>query len=69
MSRNGVAVGSSEPRYYQDTVPIPPQQADGRPGEVVVRIPFRDFTGKFVYHCHILLHEDGGMMAVVEVVE
>lgn len=37
-------------------------------GEVVVRIPFEDFTGKFVYHCHILNHADMGMMANVEVV-
>lgn len=26
-------------------------------------------VGKFVYHCHILEHEDGGMMASIEVVE
>ncbi|MGH8978187.1 MAG: multicopper oxidase domain-containing protein [Acidimicrobiia bacterium] len=38
------------------------------PGEdVVVRARFTDFTGKFVFHCHILNHEDLGMMAVVEV--
>jgi plastocyanin len=36
---------------------------------VALNIPFLDFTGKFVYHCHILVHEDFGMMAVVEVVE
>jgi FtsP/CotA-like multicopper oxidase with cupredoxin domain len=48
----------------QDVVNLP---ANG--GEVVVRIPFDEFTGKFVYHCHILNHEDLGMMAVVEVVE
>jgi FtsP/CotA-like multicopper oxidase with cupredoxin domain len=30
---------------------------------------FLDYSGKFVYHCHILGHEDFGMMAVVEVVE
>ncbi len=29
---------------------------------VRVRIPFRDFAGKTVYHCHILDHEDLGMM-------
>jgi FtsP/CotA-like multicopper oxidase with cupredoxin domain len=46
----------------QDTVMIPPH------GEVVIRIPFKDFEGKFVYHCHILFHEDGGMMGVVKVV-
>ena len=24
---------------------------------------------EYVFHCHILMHEDSGMMAVVEVVE
>ncbi|MDQ3647032.1 MAG: multicopper oxidase family protein [Actinomycetota bacterium] len=33
------------------------------PGEeVVVDIPFSDYTGKFVIHCHVLEHEDDGMM-------
>jgi FtsP/CotA-like multicopper oxidase with cupredoxin domain len=48
---------------HVDTVNLP---ADGK---VVVRIPFLDFTGKFVYHCHILNHADMGMMATVEVTE
>ena len=39
-------------------------------------VPQRDFrmdfsdpniAGNFVYHCHILDHEDGGMMAEIEV--
>lgn len=47
---------------HQDTVNLPAF------GEVVIRIPFVDFTGKFVYHCHILNHADMGMMATVEVV-
>jgi suppressor of ftsI len=47
----------------QDTVILPGN------GEVVIRIPFDDFPGKFVYHCHIMFHGDGGMMGVVEVVE
>jgi FtsP/CotA-like multicopper oxidase with cupredoxin domain len=29
---------------------------------------YKDFTGKFVYHCHILDHEDQGMMELVEIV-
>jgi FtsP/CotA-like multicopper oxidase with cupredoxin domain len=33
----------------------------------VVSIPFTQL-GEFVYHCHILEHEDGGMMARVMVV-
>jgi FtsP/CotA-like multicopper oxidase with cupredoxin domain len=29
-------------------------------------MPFQDYSGKFVFHCHILDHEDGGMMALVD---
>ncbi|MGK2964709.1 MAG: multicopper oxidase family protein [Tepidiformaceae bacterium] len=36
-------------------------------GWVRIRIPFTGLAGKTVYHCHILDHEDLGMMAVVEV--
>ena len=46
----------------QDTVVIPGYS------EVVIRIPFEDFVGKSVYHCHIMFHGDGGMMGVFEVV-
>jgi len=56
---------NGEPFPYvnrQDTVALPPK------GSVTVRIPFVDFPGTFVYHCHILSHEDFGMMAVIEVV-
>lgn len=39
-------------------------------GETVnVYTRYEDFTGKFVMHCHILDHEDLGMMEAVEVVE
>lgn len=33
---------------------------------VRVRIPFEDFTGTTVYHCHILDHEDLGMMGIID---
>ena len=40
------------------------------PGEkLALRLPFRDFTGTFVLHCHVLVHEDHGMMTVVKVVK
>ncbi|WP_206951268.1 multicopper oxidase family protein [Trinickia acidisoli] len=40
-----------------------------KPGyTVVMRTHYRDFTGEFVMHCHILDHEDAGMMQNVEVV-
>jgi FtsP/CotA-like multicopper oxidase with cupredoxin domain len=51
-----------EAHGLQDTVVIPGH------GEVVIRIPFEDFVGKSVYHCHIMFHGDGGMMGVFEVV-
>jgi FtsP/CotA-like multicopper oxidase with cupredoxin domain len=60
MSMNGRPYDA---RGLQDTVTIPPQG-----GETVVRIPFEDYTGRFVFHCHILNHEDRGMMQTVDVV-
>ena len=39
------------------------------PGErVVVAGHFTDFTGKYVIHCHMLDHEDHGLMTQFEVV-
>jgi len=32
-----------------------------------MRSRFVDYTGMYVTHCHILAHEDRGMMTVVEV--
>jgi len=55
---------------HQDNVNLPFQPTpDAAPGVVKVLIDFRNpiIVGKFVYHCHILEHEDGGMMAVAEV--
>lgn len=58
LSRNGVA----EPFVaWKDVVNV-------RPGESVrIAVPLRDFTGKTVFHCHIVEHEDQGMMGVLEV--
>ncbi|MBW4622306.1 MAG: multicopper oxidase family protein [Cyanosarcina radialis HA8281-LM2] len=58
ISRNG------QPEPYpawKDTVLV-------KGGETVrIRVPFRDFTGKTVYHCHVLDHEDLGMMGTLEI--
>ena len=57
ISRNG----KPEPyRAWKDTVLVKGNET------VRIRIPFRDFAGKAVYHCHILDHEDLGMMGIVE---
>jgi suppressor of ftsI len=47
---------------YQDNVALPPES------KTVVLMQPIDFTGKFVFHCHITFHEDHGMMATVQVV-
>jgi FtsP/CotA-like multicopper oxidase with cupredoxin domain len=40
------------------------------PGEsVVVAAKFTDYTGDFMIHCHMLDHEDDGMMATFRVVK
>ena len=56
------------PNGLHDTVNLPIAR-NGRPGRVKITIPFTDphIVGKFVYHCHILEHEDGGMMATLQV--
>jgi FtsP/CotA-like multicopper oxidase with cupredoxin domain len=46
---------------WQDVVNVPARS------RVRVRIAFDDFVGRTVYHCHILDHEDAGMMGVIEV--
>ncbi|MFJ6141755.1 multicopper oxidase family protein [Kitasatospora sp. NPDC092286] len=60
MSVNGRPTGSGH-RWY-DTINVPAG------GNAVLRIRFADFTGRTVLHCHILNHEDNGMMAVLDIV-
>ncbi|MGA2003296.1 MAG: multicopper oxidase domain-containing protein [Terriglobales bacterium] len=52
-----------------DTVTIPYWSGKGPYHSVKVRMDFRDPTiaGTFLFHCHILLHEDLGMMHKIEV--
>lgn len=52
--------GKSEPGW-KDTINVPARSA------VRIRIDFADFGGTTVYHCHILDHEDLGMMGIVQV--
>ena len=47
---------------FEDTVQIP-RQINGKAGTVLIRQRYRTFTGEAVFHCHILFHEDHGMMA------
>jgi FtsP/CotA-like multicopper oxidase with cupredoxin domain len=65
---NGVPV--DEP-YLRDTINV--AYWDGHSTEypsVKLKMDFRDprIVGTFMYHCHLLEHEDGGMMGTVQVV-
>jgi FtsP/CotA-like multicopper oxidase with cupredoxin domain len=71
------------PLIWWDVFPIPAgigatdaqgnpiKGADGKPinvpGYFKMRSRFVDFAGQYVLHCHILAHEDRGMMAIVQV--
>ena len=55
--RDSATVG---PPDWRDVVIVPAH------GQVTVRVPVRNLGGRTVYHCHILDHEDLGMMGVVD---
>jgi FtsP/CotA-like multicopper oxidase with cupredoxin domain len=62
------------PFIWRDTIAIPASKTDlstGRitPGYVRIRSRFVDFCGTFVLHCHILDHEDRGMMQMVQILD
>jgi len=63
---NGVSQNEGSLR---DTFSVPPA-TDTAPSVLKVVIPFTDpvITGRFVYHCHAVDHEDKGMMGIIEVV-
>ena len=52
-----------DPPLWVDTANVP------RSGSIVIRHRFENYQGKAVFHCHILPHEDEGMMSIIEIVE
>lgn len=66
MAVNGVPV--QDPELY-DTYPVQAWSGSGPYPSITVRMDFRDpqIAGTFVFHCHILDHEDGGMMQKIQV--
>ena len=61
---------------WNDTFEIPPfkfypvtetEPAKEVPGYLKIRLRFTDFWGKYVFHCHLLAHEDQGMMQTIHV--
>ncbi|MGP6156680.1 MAG: multicopper oxidase family protein [Vulcanimicrobiaceae bacterium] len=69
-SINGVAQPTP---HWADTFDIPPEgvgvSGELHPSQTKILLDFRDPTirGTFVFHCHILDHEDAGMMAKIQV--
>jgi FtsP/CotA-like multicopper oxidase with cupredoxin domain len=61
-----VAIGGQPQadRTWRDTVVVP-RPAKG--GSTVIRSRFLDYTGVFMLHCHMMNHEEMGMMQAVEV--
>jgi FtsP/CotA-like multicopper oxidase with cupredoxin domain len=69
LARDGVDVNET---MLRDTIDLP--YWDGTSSHypsVRLRMDFRapEIVGTFLFHCHILEHEDGGMMGSVEVVK
>ena len=46
---------------WRDTDTLP------RNGTMTFRSRFLDYTGRYVLHCHMMNHEDMGMMQLIEV--
>jgi FtsP/CotA-like multicopper oxidase with cupredoxin domain len=61
LSRNGNPPAPSE-SGLEDTVRLDPGD------RVLIALRFADYTGRFMIHCHMLEHEDHGMMTTFEVV-
>jgi len=55
---------------FWDTVPLPAQipPQTGPPGQLKIRSRFLIYDGEYVTHCHILVHEDVGMMINVRLI-
>jgi FtsP/CotA-like multicopper oxidase with cupredoxin domain len=65
LEENGAPVPNGQ---YLDTMQVPYWSGTGPYPSIKVRMDFRGpVVGDFVYHCHILGHEDAGMMAIIRV--
>jgi hypothetical protein len=48
-----------DPDAWRDTVIVPPN------GYTRIWVQYKNYTGKTVFHCHFLAHEDTGMMSTL----
>jgi FtsP/CotA-like multicopper oxidase with cupredoxin domain len=58
LDRNGVP---ERVRRWKDTVNVPKHET------VRFIVRYADYAGKWMFHCHILDHEDHGMMGILEI--
>ena len=64
---NGKPIPKRKQQFY-DTYQVPYWPGGGPYPSITAKMDFRGPTiGDFVYHCHILKHEDRGMMAIIRV--
>jgi FtsP/CotA-like multicopper oxidase with cupredoxin domain len=64
---NGVKIPPKQ-RQWRDTYQVPYWTGKGKYPSITALMDFRgDVVGDFVFHCHILDHEDGGMMQIIRV--
>jgi FtsP/CotA-like multicopper oxidase with cupredoxin domain len=67
LEENGKAIPKDK-QQWRDTYQVGYWDGKGKYPYIKVRMDFRGaVTGDFLYHCHILDHEDGGMMAIIRV--
>ena len=52
---------------WQDVISVPYSEDGTTAGKVRIRHRFLTYSGSFVIHCHVLVHEDCGMMRNVTV--
>ncbi len=55
-----------KPAQHESTVS---ELATTGANDTTIRMLFQDYIGTYVHHCHLLEHEDAGMMQVVTIVE
>lgn len=69
--------GTSTTNTFLDTIMVPPAAlvgsvatgTPGTPGYVILLMTFtKQDIGEFMFHCHIMEHEDSGMMGLIRVV-
>lgn len=48
-----------DPKVWRDTVIVPPN------GRARIWVQYNNYTGKTLFHCHFLAHEDTGMMSTL----